>query len=338
MPMIIDPSKMDAQSKKTLLNMNIRESKHGLYKMYTKCNPIVRKFMNKYDPEIPKNICEISVVNEHSLEVVEKYVEKGINSFQTNVNHPCPVVLNIVGRDFTGTNFVSNDEIRDELINLRTSFCNTIGNQSPYPLKEDECVYSKTVVVIRQKTLPLKNLMWPELLRFSMITTSPVKNPKLVENDHMNATDFIKTWQIVESVFQTAIGGKHQILVLTPFGHNEDGNPVNDIIKIYNYCIFKYGYFFKQIIVAIPQFTKKEIYEKYNNNIVRLQELVSEVDSKYENIELENNLKNTSKNKPKKQEQYNSQEEQMKVMYNMMQNNPMMIQMMQNMMNQQNQN
>ena len=49
---------------------------------------------------------------------------------------------------------------------------------------------------------------------------------------------------------------------MTNFGDNdEDENPTEDIIKIYNYCIYKYGHMFSHIIIAIPEYDTQTITE-----------------------------------------------------------------------------
>ena len=351
-PAIYDPSKTDARVKKTLISQNISQSKIGFYKMYPKFRPITCKFTSKYNPGIPSSICETSVVHEHSIDVAEKYAELGMNF--TNKNKMNPVVLNVVGKDFTGTNFESNDEIRDEMINLRTSFNNTVGTSSPFPVAETDCVYAQSVITIRPKNPMMGFLAYPQTFRFAMITTSPIKCPKMLDDERMCSTDFVKTCSIIECVFQTAIAGFHPVLILSPFGHEDDENPVEDIIKIYNYCIYKYGHRFSNIIVAIPQFYPKEIFDKYNKGIVRLQDLTANVDSKYDQLEMQKNLQKSgkkilddvkpSKSKKSKTDQSSNNSSNssgagvnpdMQNMMAMMQANPMMMMMMQNMMAQQ---
>ena len=100
----------------------------------------------------------------------------------------------------------------------------------------------------------------------------------------MKSTDFIKLLCIVESIFQTAIAGGHNILVLTPFGNTEDNVPQEDMVKIYNSCIFKYGHRFNKIIIAVPIWHGTYIYDLFANEIVRPQTFSDEEES-------ENNMK-----------------------------------------------
>ena len=284
---VFDPSKIDQRMKKTLMNQTISYSKIGPYKMVPKFKPLTFQFINNFNPGVPSNICEVKIVYEHVLDVLEHYSEKGIN--YTSNNNMNPVVLNIVGRDFTGSNLESNEEIRDEIINLRTTFNSSLSTSPPFPLKEDECVYMKSITVIRPKHV-YGFYGFPQSYRTALITVSPLKTEKLLPENRMSSIDFIKTCTIIESIFQVAICKNHPVLILSPFGHEEDNNPVDDIIKIYNYCIFKYGHFFKNIIIGIPPHYPKVVFQNYEKNIAKPQELVVEVDKQFEKDELKKSL------------------------------------------------
>ena len=72
---------------------------------------------------------------------------------------------------------------------------------------------------------------------------------KLLDENRMCSVDYIKMLETIETLFQTAIAGNHNVLVLTAFGNTIDDVPQEDIAKIYNHCIFKYGHRFKKIII-----------------------------------------------------------------------------------------
>jgi hypothetical protein len=290
---IFDPSKEDSRIKKDLILKNIAISKIGQCNAFSKCPSITYSYLKDYSPGIPDNICNIEVINEHSIEVAEKFCLKGnINHmYQNGLN---PVVLNVVASTFTGNNFESNDDIRDEIINMRTTFNNTIGTENPYPIKKNGCIYSKFVFVIRPKYPYIKQVLnVPNMYRFALINAAPIHKPKLNNKNQMCASDYIKTISTIEAIFQGAIAYKHLVLILTPFGHLKDENPIDDIIKIYNYCILKYGHKFKNIIFAISPHYPKEIFEKYNSKIIKIQTLFDDIDSKYNEIEMLMKLKNT---------------------------------------------
>ena len=77
--------------------------------------------------------------------------------------------------------------------------------------------------------------------------------------------------ETIETLFQTAISANHNVLVLTAFGNTIDDVPQEDIVKIYNHCIFKYGHRFKKIIIAIPIWYGSYLFDLFDNEIIRPQ-------------------------------------------------------------------
>ena len=334
---IFDPNKLDKQYKKTLISQTITQTKAGMYKNLLQWKSIPFPFMQNFNPGIPTSVCDVEVIHEHSLDVAEHYAEKGL--VYTNNNNMNPVVMHVVGKGFTGLNLESNDETRDEMVMLRTTFCNTAGhgNGSHYPLQEAQCVYSKAVTVTRPSN-PISWLAPPQLYRMGMITVSPVKVETLLKDDRMTSNDFINTCTLVETVFQTAIARGHPILILTPFGHEEENNPISDVIKVYNYCIYKYGHWFKKIIVAIPAFYPKSVFETYHEHIINPKDIITEIDDQCEADEMRQALiAKSSSNKQLENQLINPNFDQTTQMNNQMFNiTPEQIQMMMNMMNMQN--
>lgn len=282
---IFDPRRTDRRMKITLMNQTISQTKIGLFKSLPCQKAIVYSFISDFNSGIPNRICNVEVQYDHVLDVLENYAIKGINfSVQNNWS---PVVLNLVGREFSGTNLELNEHIRDELINIRTTFNNTIKDQ--YPLKDEECTYVPNITIIRPK-YPTQFLGWPQTYRTALITTSPILTDKLLSDNKMKITDLIKTLTIIETVFQVAISKGHHVLILPPFGHEDDNNPVEDIIKLYNYCILKYGHFFNKIIIGIPKYYPKGIYDTYLKDIIKPQEVTSLIDKKFEQESMKREL------------------------------------------------
>jgi len=188
--------------------------------------------------------------------------------------------------------------------------------------------------------------------RVAFITACPIPQESS-RVKRFSSADFVKTCTIIENVFQIAIGLNHQVLILTPFGHEEDNNPIEDIIKIYNFCIMKYGHKLKSIIIAIPPYYPKNLFTMYSQNIIKPNELVQEVDNKYDGLVIQkkiqekfsNNRKNndsdsnsdsnsnsnSEKNIANKTDdssnhkQQNNQMQQMLIFMKMMQSNPNMM-------------
>jgi hypothetical protein len=275
-------TKMDPIMKKTLITHTINQTKIGIYKDMQKTRPITISYIDNFVPKTQQNVCEVNVYYKHSAEVAEEYILD------------TPVIMNVVGSEFGGTNFESNKDIYDEMLNIRTTFNNTIGTMNPYPIKNTDCVYAKTLHIIR----PHNNLMGfkevSNVKTCSLITVATDSKIKLVKSV-MSVENYIKTYMKIECLFQAAIANFHNTLVLTSFSHSNSSNkyPVEDIIKIYNYCIFKYGECFKNIIIAVsPQQYSEDIYKLYDANIVRPQVLVTDIDKLYDQKIIHNNLMN----------------------------------------------
>lgn len=333
---IFDPSKLDTKSKKELISKNIYQSKYGPYSLFSKCPSKAYQYIKDFNPGVPDNICTVDIVNEHCIEIAERFCPKN-NINPTQPNGLNPVVLNLVGTEFAGNNFEANEEIRDEILNIRTTFNNTIGGDNPYPTKKNGCVYSNFVFVIRPRYPRINQFMpAPYIFRFGLINVSAINKPKLNKKNQMTASDYIQTLCTIELVFQVAISFGHLVLILQPFGHSEDENPTDDIIQIYNYCLLKYGHKFKHIIFAIPPHYPKEIFEEYSSKIIKIQSLFSDIDLKYNEIELKHKLKNQQSIGQQPNMQHSNMQPQM---YNQtqqlveMMKNPAFMSQIQNMIN-----
>ncbi len=289
-----NPWKASQKDKNFLASQTMSQAIAGSYASFPKLSHIPFKFVKTYEPPMPMGICEVKVVSNHILDVVEQYSEKGKDYEKTKNNGSNPITVNVVGRDFNGSNLETNEELRDELFNIRTTYSNNFSNTNAFPLKKDECTYLKIVTIIRQ-SFPMPNSFLPHHLTFrtALITIAPIKvNPESYisgdnyVNGKMCPNDFVDTLTTIECIFQLAIWKQHPVLILPPFGHNDiDNNPIDDIIKIYNYCIFKYGHVFQKIIIAIPKFYPKEILTRYQEKIINPMELVEDIDKKYETEE-----------------------------------------------------
>lgn len=286
-----NPWKASQRDKNFLANQTMSQVLAGSYYDFPRLQHVPFSFVKSYEPPSPMGICEVNVVSDHILDVVEQCADKGKDYEKTRNNKMNPITVNVVGREFNGTNLETNEEIRDELFNIRTTYCNNFSNAKFFPLKKDECTYLKIVTVIRP-SFPMPNSFLPhhETFRTALVTIAPIKvNPSsylsgsTYLDGKMRPNDFVDTLTTIECIFQLAINKQHPVLILPPFGHNDiDNNPVDDIIKIYNYCIYKYGHIFKKIIIAIPKFYPKEILNKYQENIINPMSMVSEIDKKYE--------------------------------------------------------
>lgn len=276
---------------KFFINKNIVHSRHGYYKYCETGRAIKTTTVSHMNLQAPDNICSVFVINQHVIDVMSQFCNKGFNVESMQGINPC--AMSVVGRDFYGTNFESFEGLRDSVYNLRTNFNATVTQHNPYPIKDRECIWNKYVTVIRDNNM--KFLPYNQIYRFGLITTSPINKPQLIDDATMASEYYLKTLENIECVFQTAISGNYNILVLTPFGSNEDEMPQEDIVKIYNYCIYKYGFRFKYVICAVPPSEKKTVFELYHKGLIRPQEMTKHIDEKYENKKSKLNIKSGKK-------------------------------------------
>jgi len=281
------------KTKQAFINQNISHSKFG---MYSQCvtGPCIKNMFNQnFNIGEVNNICEVDVVNMHAIDAIKEYCQLGFNAgFKDGwIN---PVSMCTVGDDFIGSNYPQSEGIRDDTYNIRTNYNTITKNNNPFPLKQNECVYNRFVTVIRDQNLnPITDLQ--NLYRFGLISVAPINKPKLLDENRMHSVDFIKTMCTVETIFQTAIAGSHNVLVLTPFGNTEDDVPQEDIVKIFNSCIFKYGHRFKKIIVAVPIWYGTYMFDLFSNEIIRPQLFEEESETKIKKKKSKEVVKTKSK-------------------------------------------
>lgn len=277
--MVFNPKNANESYKRTLINQNINQARIGTYQGCSKYDCVPVKYISGMNPGKTDKICEVKVIYEHALDLAEQFAEVGVQTF-TKKNKMNPVILNVVARDFTGDSIESSEGMRDEMINIRTTFCIN-SKKKAFPIIENNCAYTPYVNIIRGKN-PSQIFPWKFCYRVNLISASPIQQDGPV--DKMSSCDYIKTCTIIENVFQIAIGQDHEVLILTPFGHEEDNNPIEDIIQIYNFCIMKYGHKLNKIIIAIPPYYPKNLYIKYLEGIKKPNEIVGEIDKKYEGM------------------------------------------------------
>ncbi len=259
------------KTKQTLINQNIAQSKLGMYSQCATGQCIKNILNTNFNVGETNNICDVEVVNMHAIDVLKQYCQHGFNAGLKDgwIN---PVTMCVVADDFIGSNYPQSEGIRDDTFNIRTNYNCITRNNNPFPLKNNECAYTRFITVIRDINLqPIIDIN--NLYRFAVITTAPINKPELLDKNKMKSNDFIKLLCTVEAIFQTAIAGSHNVLVLAPFGNTEDNVPQEDIVKMYNSCIFKYGHKFNKIIIAVPIWHGAYLFDLFNDEIIRPQDM-----------------------------------------------------------------
>jgi hypothetical protein len=250
-----------------------------MYKQLPMFRPMKNQYMNSYQPGGTDSICNVQVIYKHPLDILDSTMPRGINKLVNNKD--MPVVVQAIGNEFTGSNIEAAEGIRDQPYLLRTNFAASFKQFNPFPLKDTECAYMQLICTIRDNMY--NALTYDKLYSFSLISAVPICTPDMLDEERMSCADLLKSLQIIEGVFQTAIIGGHKTIILSLFGlDDEDANPLEDLILLYNYCIFKYGHKFTNIIIGVPSYAPEGIYEMLNEQIVKPQILTKCVDEQYE--------------------------------------------------------
>lgn len=272
---IINPKNIDKKDKESIIRQNIYHSKNGDYKLCPE--PKIVKFpyiVNSYIEPI-NAVCKVSVQHQHTLEVASVFAEHGIDTKSNSI-----VIMYPVGLNFNGSNYESCENVFEEQVILKTNYLHAIRNQ--YDIfngkdKQKFVIYTNPVSVIRDEQYnPLTS---ETLFKVGIITLCYQNNNELLQDDMLS--NDILTFQIyMDTVFQAAICGKHDILLLSIFGE-EHNIPIHDQIKIYNVCIMKYSHKFKIIIICVPSYENYELFEVFENEIIKPQVLTNEIDMEY---------------------------------------------------------
>ena len=259
---------IEIQFKKKMMEENIKECKFGVYRNLPNMGSIKCFYNENYNIAPVYEYCSVEVQKIHALDV----------AFQCIKNEYLPVVVNFVTYEFTGGNMQSGNGIRDELINIRTSFNKTnepTMNFNHYPLRDSEVVYTKICHIIRNSNL---QLLYPNQVCKISLITAPIKKEIELINNNLTLSDYILMKTTMETIFQTASTHGNDVIILNDCGITMNNFPIDDIIRIINGCIYKYGHLFKYVIVAILATRQSEIAycNKFNGDLIKPQALFYE--------------------------------------------------------------
>lgn len=232
------PKEFNINRKKIIINQNIYCSRYGTFRDCCPTNPSIRFFYKLLSPD-PKisnsGMCKILVKNQHAL---------------NGLTESIPAIMYPMG-NFLGTNFESFEGIYDENIILRTNYPAVIGRQNElFHPDESNIIYSNPITIIRNENY--EPLNQSDVYKVAVITSCHTKKNDL--------TDF-KT--CIETVFQAAFACLHNVLILTPFAQ-ESGISYEDQANIFYILIQKYGHNFKEIIICVPLYENKSVYDLFN--------------------------------------------------------------------------
>lgn len=247
------------QYKKDLVTQNMRLIEYGPLKNL----PIYKSIRNKYNDNF-------QIQNSDTF--CDVYVLKGITNIAVAESYSGKysiAVVNMMTDDYDGGSVQSSRGFIDDTINVRTNLYKSIANM--YPINKGEVAYSKDVTVIRNnkyQTVP------KDFFKINVITTLI----HFLQENQSDVTldDYMLVREIVETIFQTAIISRDEILILSDFGCVSNGKLIRDIVDIYNLCILKYGHHFKYIVILVDVKNSSSTphYYYFLKNIIIPQDLI----------------------------------------------------------------
>lgn len=276
------------QQIKVLIRQNDYASRFGQYKTIARPHGERNSYCERVYTGPINNICTVDVINANHYELLENLVEEKGLLCRNKI-----LLIQTIGDKFMNNPSDSLEGLRDMQFMTRTNFAGIHSESQRKEIAELECVYYPTITGIRNADMvPCDQT---QIFQFSMILTIPLSDCTLIKDGKMLCKkDFISALQKIETVFQTAIVKQHKKLIFCPYGIDEiDGLPDDDVIKMFNSCILKYGHKFTHIIFSMPEMQYgKKTFEKFYKKIVKPQELTSDIDAKYESMKSHFKLKN----------------------------------------------
>lgn len=288
----MNPKDIDLRIRNKLVNENIYHSGYGEFRTCPVMNSVRFQYRKNYDPGTINELCKVLVYQAHPLDIAHTLCDHGMDALISG-QLPVPAIMYPMGREFVGTNLEMREGVYNENIILRTNYPYVIKKQPELFEKINEdyhVIYSNPITVIRdQKYDPIKH---EDIYKVGVITTPYSLMNKLLD-DKLSSADLLSFQIILETVFQTAICGYHEVLII-PLFDNEFKIPVNDQIMIYNLCILKYGHKFKGIMVCVSPYEDSELFNYVEQNIVNFNLLTKEIDIKYDGLMMAQRLEEDS--------------------------------------------
>lgn len=269
---------MDKKVRKELVMQNNYMCKYGPLKQLQLVKPIKNYYNHEFYINVSTNFSDVYVKPIHSLALAKEFVKNGLN----------PVIVSTVSKEFDGNNIDNSNGLHDYIINVKTNFATSVVSNM-YPLKHTEVIYTKYIHVIRDDTLQINS---NDIFRTSLIMANPIQDPVLVDTT-MNLNNYFETKELIETIFQTAQTGGHDVIIFGDFGCKHTNCPVNELVDIFNMMILKYGYYFKFVIFGIPvmdasdaainAYFNKEIVKPQNLGTSREVEIANDIDNSHTN-------------------------------------------------------
>ena len=195
------------------------------------------KYTNNEIHPLPKRfmLTKLSVVNQDCIEC-------GLEHKFHN-----PLVLNLADDTFPGGAVELGSGAQEESIFRRTNIHKSL-NISFYPLKEDECLYTPEVHVLKNEDGTYKEHI--DILSF--ISMAGIRIPPLISG-HLNAQDYDRLKTKFHTILRVAFSHNHQTIIMGAIGCGAWKNPPDDVARCFME-VFREGEYdgcFREIVFAV---------------------------------------------------------------------------------------
>lgn len=172
------------------------------------------------------------------------------DAFELALKMENPLVLNLASDVKSGGGVAKGSRAQEEDLYRRSNYFEA-NDQSLYPLKVTEIVYSPLVHIIKDRNYNL--LQYPHTV--SCLAVAAIRNPKLktLNGDvtYANEADLMLMQEKIDSIFKVAIAYGHTNLVLGALGCGVFNNPTRQVALLFKNAVCKYGERFKNSSFAI---------------------------------------------------------------------------------------
>lgn len=194
------------------------------------------------DPELLKNIQQcnpfVKVFHEDIYDTLSALHEQGFRV-------PNPLLINPGNNNFP-VEGVKKGSFGTEADLFRKSNYHLAIEENQFPILEDQCLYSPTVVIFKNATF--KRMDSP--VSVSILNIPPLHSPRLVSTQNPNGKGYIEVFDSINDedrarkkiymMFKIAVLHKHDTMIITNYGSGTNGNPIEKTIEIFNDAIRKY--------------------------------------------------------------------------------------------------
>ena len=214
---------------------------------------------NEYNKHIilqePYSVPNVMVWNLTPTEIIAKLFWDETTKTLSNPTKLNPSLVITVDNDYDAIDKEKILSIHDQHLYVRSNIFRILENSSLFPLKPDGTIWIKNIFIIG---LPNENHFRRNPLQTNVIVAPVNRSPQKVKNC-LKLNDFKKLNMTIETIFQTAILGNCDTLILPDFMPDGDDSYVKNVANIINYQITKYGYYFKYIFISVVTNNQKKL-------------------------------------------------------------------------------